>query len=125
MCRGASIAVLLTLFAAAWTGRSQLMNGWAMRMDNSPELERFKAKAQTGIIYVIDGNYSAKNIIARFPMDPTDNIGSIYRCMDKLAWRKGFCAIPEGGIYPGKHMELKRRGPQDAGIYIAGQKFDR
>ena len=76
------------------------------------------------MLYVIRGDYSRKNIIASIPMDASDNIGSVNKCFEMLAWKNGFCAIP-GELHSGKHSELKRPLPADANVYIAGQRFDR
>src|ERR1700733_14845363 len=69
-----------------------ISDGWAIRVGRLEMAELFQARLRAGMVYVIEGGYSAKHIIARIPMRPDDNIGSIYECFDMLAWKKGFCA---------------------------------
>jgi len=116
------IALLLLSIGLALRSWPRLSEGWAIRTARAPQLET-PPTPHMGMIYVIRGDYSAANIVDRIPMDSADNIGSIYQCFDELANQHGFCAVPTGAIERGAHMELRRRGPQDAGIFIAGQRF--
>lgn len=61
-------------------------------------------------------------------MNPSDTIGSVYRCEDrihanrwtdkrgKLRHDTGVCSIPPGSIKPGKHSVLQ---PRYAGIFVS------
>jgi hypothetical protein len=122
--RLAGMAIALSLATAlVATQWAYLMRGWAVHTDRAADLESYRPAVHAGMVYVMRGEYSPHNIVDSFPMDPADNIGSIFRCFDELAYQQGYCAVPSGGLDRGTHMVLTRRGPQDAGVYVVGQRW--